>query len=208
LTLYREAGDARGIAKCLLKKAKALESAGDLEQAIALLSAPEIDPAEEPRLFAYARFNLLCCLTLAGRHDEAEQLLPEVRDLFGVVAQPLDLVRLRWAEGCIDLGMDRPGPAEAAFRQVQEEFLTRGMGYDAALVSLDLALLYAREGETRVLKHLALELMPVFTSREIHREATAALLMFQHVCEEERASTDLVRQLGVFLRRERRGRGV
>jgi hypothetical protein len=78
------------------------------------------------------------------------------------------------------------------------------MGYDAALVSLDLALLYAREGETAALKRLALELMPVFTSREIHREATAALLVFQHACEEERASADLVRHLAAFLWREKR----
>jgi hypothetical protein len=166
----------------------------------------EVEPGQDPRLLAYARYNLLACLIRSGREDEAERLLPEVRLLFRDLGQSVNQIRLRWAEGLIDLGMNRPGPAEAAFREVQREFLDRGMGYDAALVSLDLALLYAREGENVALKRLALELMPVFTSREIHREATAALLVFQHACEEERASTDLVRHLAAFLWREKRGR--
>ncbi|HYG61996.1 MAG TPA: tetratricopeptide repeat protein, partial [Thermoanaerobaculia bacterium] len=208
LHLYQEAGDSGGIAKCLLKKSKILEETGRFAEAIELLRGARIPRDREPLLFAYARYNLLVCLVLSGQPEEAERLLPEVRSLLAESGKPLNLIRLRWAEGLIDLGMGRSGPAEAAFRGVQEEFLERGMGYDAALVSLDLAFLYAREGETKVLQHLALELMPVFTSREIHREATAALLMFQHVCEEERASAGLVRQLGVFLRRERRGRGV
>lgn len=206
LTLYRESGDATGIGKCILKKGKILEEMGRFDEAIALLQEVEIGPRQASQLLAYARFNLLVCLTRSGREDEAERLLPEVRLLFGDAMPPLNRIRLRWTEGLIDLGMNRPGPAEAAFREVQREFLDRGMGYDAALVSLDLALLYVREGETTALKRLALELMPVFTSREIHREATAALLVFQHACEEERASTDLVRHLAAFLWREKRGR--
>lgn len=204
---YRSTGNLQGIGKSLLKKAKILDEAGELTQAIQLLErAPaEIDPSREPRLFTYARFNLLGCLTLAGRHQEAEQLLPEVRDLFREHAQPLDLVRLHWAEGSIAFGLGRLGPAEAAFQEVRREFLERQMGYDAALVSLDLGLLYAQERCTQELRRLALELMPVFESREVHREAVAALLMFQHACDEEGVTVQLIRHLAAFLRRERRG---
>ncbi len=81
------------------------------------------------------------------------------------------------------------------------------MGYDAALVSLDLALLYTQEGCVEDLKRLASELMPIFESRDVHREALMALLMFQRACEEERLTVDLVRQLAEHLRRERRGNG-
>jgi len=201
--LYQENNDARGVLKSILAEAKILDEKGDLNQAIELLS--HIESTSEPRLFAYARFNLLGCLTLAGRHKEAEQLLPEVRDLFREHAQPLDLVRLRWAEGSIAFGLGRLGPAEAAFHEVKREFLERQMGYDAALVSLDLGLLYAQERRAQELKRLALELMPVFESREVHREAVAALLMFQHACDEGGVTVQLVRHLAAFLRRERRG---
>jgi tetratricopeptide (TPR) repeat protein len=209
LSTYRDLGDGHGIGKALLKQAKILEEMDDLSRAINLLkeAVDEIDRTKYPRLFFYARYNLLGCLVLAGLFGDAEQLLPEVKGLFGESAQPLDLVRLRWVEGNIDLGLGRLGPAEAAFREVQREFLERQMGFDAALVSLDLARLYAQEGCTEDLKRLAAELMPIFQSRDVSREAILALLMFQRACEEERLTVDLVRQFSAHLRRERREYG-
>jgi tetratricopeptide (TPR) repeat protein len=207
LSLYGEAGDIHGIAKALVKKAKILEETGDLAGAIGLLQQFTQNTVQETQLLKYGRFNLLGCLILADFYEEAERLLPEVRDLFDTTAQPLDLVRLRWAEGNIHLGLGRRGPAEAAFREVQQEFLGRGMGYDAALVSLDLARLYAQEGCADDLKRLAAELMPIFESRDVHREAIVTLLMFQRACEEERLTVELVQQFAAHLRRERRGEG-
>jgi tetratricopeptide (TPR) repeat protein len=209
LSTYRDLGDGHGVGKALLQQAKILEEMDDLSRAINLLkeAVDEIDRIKYPRLFFYARYNLLGCLVLAGLFGDAEQLLPEVKGLFGESAQPLDLVRLRWVEGNIDLGLGRLGPAEAAFREVQREFLERQMGFDAALVSLDLARLYAQEGCTEDLKRLAAELMPIFQSRDVSREAILALLMFQRACEEERLTVDLVRQFSAHLRRERREYG-
>jgi len=210
LSLYREAGQEHGIAKSLLKRAKILEESGDLGGAIDLLrrATEEIDPAREPQLSTYGRFNLLIALLLAEHYEEAERLLPTTEGLLREVGQPLDLIRLRWVEGNIDLGRGRRGPAEAAFREVQKEFLERQMGYDAGLVSLDLARLLAQEGCTEDLKRLAAEMMPVFQSRDVHREAILALLMFQRACEEERLTVELVRQISDYLRRERRGNGI
>lgn len=209
LSLYRELQDGHGVAKLILARVQILGERGDLAEAIEVLQrgSAEIEPAREPRLFAYARYNLLGCLTLAERYAEARELLPEVRDLFRQTPQPLDLLRLQWAEGLIDLGFGRLGPAEAIFREVQKEFLDRQMGYDAALVSLDLARLYAQEGCVDDLKRLAAELMPIFESQDVHREAIVALLMFQRACEEERLTVDLVREVAMYLRRERRGNG-
>lgn len=210
LALYRGAADVRGIGKSLLQKAKILEEKGDLTEAVELLQrfGDEIDRSAQPRLFTYGRFNLLSCLIAAERFEEAEGLLPEIRLLLGEEVQALERIRLHWMEGLVDFGLGRLGPAEDAFRQVQQEFLARGMGYDAALVSLDLARLYAQEGRVDDLKRLAVELMVVFESRDVHREAIFALLMFQRACEEERLTVDLVRQLAAHLRRERCGHGL
>lgn len=209
LVLYRKSGAVYGIGKSLLQKAKVLEESGALDEAINLLHefSTEVDPTHEPQLAAYARFNLLSCLAWAERFTEAEELLPEIQAAFHDAAQSLDLIRLHWIEGLIHLGLGRRGPAEAAFREVQREFLGRGMGYDAALVSLDLARLYAQEGCADDLKRLAAELMPIFESRDVHREAIVTLLMFQRACEEERLTVQLVQQFAAHLRRERRGEG-
>lgn len=203
LSLYRESQDSHGVGIVLLKRGKMLADAGNLETAIHWFeeASTEIEPSREPRQFAWARYNLLGTLSLAGRHEEAERMLSEVKELFRGTAQPLDLVRLRWSEGSIAFGLGRLESAEAAFREVQREFLERGMGINAALVSLDLAALYAQKGRTGELKRLAGELVPVFEARDIHREALAALLLFQRACEEERMTVEIARQVAERVRR-------
>jgi hypothetical protein len=156
-------------------------------------------------LSAYARHNLLLYLTEAGRYDEAERLLPGVREQLTAQGQALNLIRLRWTEGKIALGLGREAQGQEHFREVRQGFMERGMGYDAALISLDLAALYAREHRTAELKRLAAELAPIFESRDVHREAMAALLMFRNACEEERMTVELATQLALELRHRQRG---
>ena len=202
---YREIGDLHRAGRSLLNKAKAAEEMNDLDGAIRFLeeAAGLVDREREPRVLLCVRHNLLWILTTAGRNREAEALLPELRRLSQEIGNPLDLVRLRWAEARVDHGLGRRGPAETGFREVQQEFLERRMGYDAALVSLDLAVLYAEESCTAELKRLAVEIMPVFESREVQREAMAALMLFQHACEQEQLTAGLARQIAEVLRRER-----
>jgi len=80
------------------------------------------------------------------------------------------------------------------------------MGYDAALVSLDLAVLFALEHRTEDLKRLAAEVMQVFESRDVHREAVAALILFQNACEEERLTAELAGQIAAIVQREQRAK--
>jgi tetratricopeptide (TPR) repeat protein len=206
LTIYREQNNLHGAGFSLLKKAKILEDGEDLAGAIHILQEllEELDPEQELQLSAYARHNLVLCLTEAGRYEEAERLLPEVRMQLAAQGKALNLVRFRWTEGKIALGLGRTAEAEGAFREVRQDFLDRGMGYDAALVSLDLAILYARERRTSELKRLAAEMAPIFESRDVRREALAALVMFRNACEEERMTVELATQLAFELRRRQR----
>lgn len=209
IALFRHLGDTHRIGRSLINKATILEEQGDLGTAIGLLREAEalIDAQREPRLAFCARKNLLVLLVESACYAEAEALLPAIRGLVDARNNALDVVRLTWAEGRIALGLGRHGAAEAAFRKVQQQFFDRGMGYDAALVSLDLATLYVQEGCTAEIKRLAAEILPVFESRDVHREAMAALLMFQHAAEEEKLTLELARQLAEFLKRERRKAG-
>jgi hypothetical protein len=61
--------------------------------------------------------------------------------------------------------------------------VAEGIPYDTALVSLELASLYAARGRTGDLKRLASEMLPVFTSLQIHREALAVLRRARHCPE-------------------------
>jgi tetratricopeptide (TPR) repeat protein len=207
LGLYRQAGDPVGVAKGLLQQSKILNQRGEVAEAIAVLQAAssEIDPTLEPLLFARARQNLLFSLSFAGRYEEAAQLLAEQKVFPLVLAEPLDGLRLRWTEANIAHGLGRLTEAEKWYRGVQREFLALGNGLDAALVSLDLATLFWEQGRTAELKQLAEEILLVFESQEVRREAMAALVLFQQACREDRITGEMLRQIAAQLRREQRG---
>ena len=69
--------------------------------------------------------------------------------------------------------------AERTFVAAREGFLAENQWYDAALASLDLAVLYADRGRSGELRSLAEELVPLFEAHGVHREALAALLLFR-----------------------------
>lgn len=201
---FRQEKDSHGLGKVFLQNAKLFQEMGDLEQAITLLQRADeaIDRSQEPHLYALAKQNLLGFLSLAGRFYEADSLLEEVWLLFRETARPLELVKLRWTEGSIASGLGRLDEAEAAYREAQRDLLKHGVLYSVALVSLDLALLLSRQGRTEELKLLAAELMEIFSAQEVHREATAALVLFQRACEEERVTAELISRLAALLRRK------
>jgi tetratricopeptide (TPR) repeat protein len=202
--LYREHGDTHGIATGYLKRAKVLEESGDPQAAVSLLhqAVAGIDSEAEPQLHLYARHNLAACLGLVGRYGEAEDLLLELHAAFQEGAKPLDLVRLRWTEAKIAFGLGRTAEAETVLREVQTEFLGKGMGFDTALVSLDLAILYIQEQRTAELRRLAVEIMPIFEARDVHREALATLVIFQRACDQEQLTIQLATELAAALRRD------
>lgn len=204
--LYETNGDRIGVARSLIQKARILCEVGQVVQAIELLrQVPStLEPGVGLDLAALARFNLLCFLIQAGDLDEAESLLPEVRLGLPSSLEPLKAVHVVWAEGRLHSARGRLDEAEDAYKQAQSEFLDRQMAYDAALVSLDLAIVFAQQGRSSELKTLALESMAIFDSREIHREAMAALVMFQEACRDDLLTAELAQHLASFLRRERR----
>jgi len=86
---------------------------------------------------------------------------------------------------------------------VRDELVASGLAYDAALAALDLAALYARAGRAAESKRLAAEMLPIFRSREVHREALAALVVFQRAAEMETVTLALVEEISRYLEQAR-----
>jgi tetratricopeptide (TPR) repeat protein len=162
-----------------------------------------IDATQEPRLVLVAWHNLILNLSYQGKFDEALEKLPYIRSLHEKFGNHLDLLRLRWVEARLSVDLGEMGRAEETFEDVRCELIEAGIGYDAALVSLDLANLYLRCGETEKMGRLAQEMLPIFKSRDVHREAIAALIVFQKAAEMEKVTLSLVEDLGQYLRRAR-----
>ena len=94
--------------------------------------------------------------------------------------------------------------AEKAFLEARDGFIAEGIGYDAAMVTVeDLALLYLREGRTADVKRLAEEILPIFQSQDVHREAVAALRLFQEAARQEQLTIQAVRDYVRYLRKAR-----
>jgi tetratricopeptide (TPR) repeat protein len=196
--------------RALVKKALALQEMEEPELALELLqkAEPLVDAQRDPRLLLCLRHNLLKNLTSLEAYGEAKVLLPEVAVFCRELGNPLDRVRLSWLEGRIVAGLGRMEEAVQLFSGVRQDFIERGMDYDAALVTLDLTAVYLRQGHTAQVKQLSLEVAEIFRSKEVPREALAALLFFQKAAERERATATLAREVAAFLGKLRSDPGL
>jgi tetratricopeptide (TPR) repeat protein len=200
--LFQRSGDDLRAGRCLIGLAHVHDLLNQPERAIEVLqSALPLIAAEDGELFLLTRHNLICFLTSAGRYIEAQGLYRKVSHLYSKFeGRPLGNRRL-WIKGKIELGLGQDASAEAHFLQARERFLEKNIPYEAALVSLDLAALYADQHRTAELRQLAVEMLPIFTSRKIHREAVAAFTFLVQAVEAERATVEVVAQIATFVQR-------
>jgi tetratricopeptide (TPR) repeat protein len=197
--------DAHLAGRALVTKALALTEMSEPEKAIELLERAEgmLDFERDSRLVLCLRHNLLWNLAVVERYRQAESRLSGVAALCRELGNPLDLIRLRWAEGRIAAGLGRPEEAMQILRELRQAFIDRNMAYDAALVALELTELCVRKGCTSEVKELSLQMAGIFHSQDVPREALAALLFFQQAAQRERVTAELAREIATFLQQLR-----
>jgi tetratricopeptide (TPR) repeat protein len=211
-------GENQVAARTLLKKGNVYEQMGDSERALVALreAAPFVEATCDPRLVLCLRFDTANNLYLLSRYAEAAELMPRVRDWAIQQANELDLTRVVWLESRVAAGEGRAEEAIAGLEQVRGYFTSQGLPYDAALSSLDLAVLWLAAGRTAELKALAVAMGWIFKAKGIDREALAALTLFCDAARQERATVELARQVAAQiekvmrsapLTKKRRGRG-
>lgn len=204
-SLYKKLGQWNLLGRTLLQKALVCGQSGDGEGEMRLLrrALDLIDPQDDPRLFLAARHNLINALNESGRSREAFALLFHTRPLYLKAGDRMNLLKLRWLEGSVALGLQRIEQAEAAFREVRQAFIELGLSYDVALVSLDLAGTYTLQGRSADVCEVAEETLAIFQAHNVHREALAALLVFCGAARVDQAGLELVREVSCFLKRAR-----
>jgi tetratricopeptide (TPR) repeat protein len=205
LRIYREIGETHRMGRALVSLTTVYELTGTLDRAIPLLheALKLIEPEREPRLLWNAYHNLIMALADAGRYMEAQGLLIQARPLYARFPDGYTQNRRHWVAGRIARGLGQARDAETRLQAARDGFLKDGATYDAAVVSLDLAELYAERGRTAELKQIAKEMLTIFSSRHIHREALAALAFLQQAALAERASVEVVAGIAAHLKRLR-----
>ena len=135
--------------------------------------------------------------------QEAVEALTEAREQAGSFPDAYTQVRITWLEGKLAAALGDLDRAEKTFLEVREDLIARSQRYDAAMVSLDLALLYLRQNRTADLLTIAEEMHALFAAEEVPREALAALLVFQEAARKEQLTAEAVQKFLTVLKRLR-----
>jgi len=118
----------------------------------------KLDPETEPRLYLCGRHNLALFLVEGGQYAAAAEAMRADEELYLQFADPWTRLRQLWLQGKIAYGTGRLKDAEETFLSVRDGFVQQGIGYDADMVSLDLARVYLREDRTADVYRLAEEI--------------------------------------------------
>jgi hypothetical protein len=204
--IYRRYRELHLLGRVFVEKGKTYATAHDFEAAIHWLrkGLGLLDPTRERRFELGARLSLMFCLVESGRAQEAGFLLRASHSELNAHAGELLGLRFLWLEGKIRQSLGELERAEQSLAEARRGFVERGLGFDAAGASLDLAGLYAAQGRAGEMRRVAEEMLPIFRSPDLHREAIAALIVFQQAVRMERASTDFLREIRYYLERARK----
>ena len=199
-------GRDEAVARLLLKKANVFEQSGAYEAALGALeeAAPLLEaPGDRHLLFGH-RFNTADNLRRLERYSEAAQLLPEIRERALEQGKQLNLTRVLWLEAQVRAGLGEKDEAMAVLDQVVRYFTEQELPYDAALSSLDLAILWLETGSAAEVRQLALGLAWIFKVQKIRREALTALRLFCVAAQREAATVALARRAIAEIEKARR----
>ncbi|HKH49910.1 MAG TPA: tetratricopeptide repeat protein [Thermoanaerobaculia bacterium] len=190
--------------RILINKAKTYEEIGDLETAIEVLKEAESHAQEgdrDPRVLLCLAQNRLDYLSKAERYMEAKLALADVEEIARELGTRLDRLRLRWTDARITRGLGNTEEAIASLQEVHENLVAEGLLYDAALLALELALVFTEIHQPSGTKEWVKAALPILTSLSVGRETLAAVSLLAKAVEEERLTVELVSQaLDVFRR--------
>lgn len=201
--LFRQFGTKVSVARVLVLLSSIQGKRGEPEKGLApLQNALELlRDTSETDLKISAIHNICSLAAEAGAPSLAASFLAEAEPLYKLAASPLDLLRFDWLRGKILDGTGDSEKAEQALIRVKRRYASLGMNYAAAVVSLDLAVVYARLLKRSQLRDLIEEILPIFRSLRISRETLATLSLLGRVDFEE--SLVLVSQVAAALENAR-----
>ncbi len=138
-----------------------------------------LDQERDPELVGQTLHAMIWRLSDMGRFRTARRLLWRSRALIEGAAAPL---RIRWLDGKIYAGLGDLGRAEETLKAVRAGFAEQQQVYPAAMVGLELAALWARQGRVDEIYELAQEMIATFRALRVAREAIVTLLILQRAC--------------------------
>lgn len=144
--LFYLAGESTEEARALLSLGSMYYDQRELRKATETTQAAlrNLSAETEPRLYLCGRHNLALLLCETGQPLASAEALAADADLYQRFSDSWTTLRKVWLEGKIAYGLGKMEEAERSFLETRKGFIAEGNGHDAAMVSLDLALVYAK----------------------------------------------------------------
>ncbi len=180
LRFQAKLGDPHGEGKLRVALGIAFSYTGKPQQAFdEVLRALELlDSQRDPELYFRAVHPSVQLLADLGRYDQALLMAMACEVAYPLVGDRRLTLRGRWIKGRLHARCHERAEAIEYLDSVRVGFQKEGLAYEAALSTLDLALVHAEEHDLRKVKQLVEEMYPVFVDKAIPREAAASLLLF------------------------------
>jgi len=191
IRLFEERGDTRRAGKALVTRAVYTGYANDPRSAIELLcrAMDMMDPGRDSELLLSAGHSIVWFMTDLGWFEAARSYAPLLRRLYEAGASNrLNILRLEWLEARIHAGVGERAQAEEILRAVRRGFSDAGLAFPAALVAVDLALVWFDEGLFGDIEALAGELLGTFQALAVPREGIAAMLLVEAAARARQAA--------------------
>jgi tetratricopeptide (TPR) repeat protein len=200
-SLYQEAGDDHLVGRALISQGVNVRHAGRPREAIGILEQGLrlVEADRDPELPVIGQQGLLDALVEAGEFGRANRMLlaSGLREAFA--AEPLNLLKLRWVEGKVHAGLGRFQRAESIYSSVREELHRLRRHYDAAVLGLDLAALWLRQGRAAEVRTLAEEMYETFELLEVPQAAQHALFFVHIACRQQQLTVPMIHRVRSFM---------
>ncbi len=209
-SLYERLGASHDAGRVLIMKGLYTGYAGNTEEGLQCLAQglAAIDRDRDPRLAFHALHNILLFRVELGEFAEAQRQLQRMGRLYDRHAGPNEWVKLRSIEGKIAAGLGDLRRAETLFAEVRRDLDVAGLGYQAAIISLDLAAVCLQLGKRAEVHRLVGGIVATFRSLGVEREAMAALVMLTEAVEQDQTTLELLALVSGVLQRLERGPGL
>jgi tetratricopeptide (TPR) repeat protein len=193
-SIYIKLGDRHAAGVVLITRGLYSGYTGDPLEGIRFLvhGLNTMDRGRDPKLAFLALHNIALLRVELGEYEEARRSLRLMKPLYVQFNDEIVNIKLRWIEGQIATGLGELAEAEEAFAEARDRFDQIGLGYRAALVSLDLVSVWLQQGRTGEIRQLVGELLVTFRAVGVEREALAGILLLRDAVECEQATLELL----------------
>jgi tetratricopeptide (TPR) repeat protein len=203
IAYYRQERDPTGEAAALISLAIARLHWGKPDLAIPVLQgALRLLTTQEIELLRAAVQNLVYCYLELGKPKLAYGLLADAEPHFLNCTDEAMLLRMNWLRGKIEKDLGLLHAAEVRMSRVRVAFLRQDLALQVAMVSLDLAEVYALQGRVPDLVRTVGETIPIFQGLQVTRDLLASLLKLREIASSQAAAVALLRKVAAQVRLE------